>query len=468
MTFNLKPFGALLCATLLAVTCRADADDKTYTHKQVVDDFEVLYQSLIDTHYNPYAYITEAALKNKYLTLKQQLTAQSYPPLAAINVFQQLVASLNNGHTEIDFPAGPYVDYAEAGGTLFPLELVFEKGAAYVRADYSDNPKIAIGAELIAINGVPIADILQQIYPLISAERTYFKNAKLEVYTFPRYYWYAFGRQDNFTVSVRTENGLQSHQLTAIPVIDGFEAKKDEILRAQQELTFYPRAAYLNPGHFSGKLAQYQQFVDQAFQQINAAQVDNLIIDLRNNSGGDDAFSDYLVAYLADKPFKWHAEFHLRSSALLKRDTEQKRDLTNPYWRSIMTHEDGARYAFEFEPYTPVPEQQRYTGNVYVLVNRQSHSQASVTAAQIQDHGWGVVVGEETGDYPTLYASQFQYPLPNTGITVKIAKGYIVRVSGSEQQQGVVPDIAINDHLLDNEDEILQGLLQRLNGEGGE
>jgi hypothetical protein len=71
-------------------------------------------------------------------------------------------------------------------------------------------------------------------------------------------------------------------------------------------------------------------------------------------------------------------------------------------------------------------------------------------------------VGEETGDYPTLYASQFQYALPNTGITVKIAKGYIVRVSGSEAEQGVKPDIVIRDHLLDEEDEILHELLTKL------
>lgn len=43
---------------------------------------------------------------------------------------------------------------------------------------------------------------------------------------------------------------------------------------------------------------------------------------------------------------------------------------------------------------------------------------------------------------------------------VKIAKGYIVRVNGSEAVHGVLPDIVVNDHLLDNDDEILQTALQ--------
>ena len=97
------------------------------------------------------------------------------------------------------------------------------------------------------------------------------------------------------------------------------------------------------------------------------------------------------------------------------------------------------------------------------MINRQSHSQSAVAAAQIQDYQWGTIVGEETGDYPSLYASIFQYKLPNTGIPVNISKGYIVRVNGSTKEQGVIPDIFIKDHLLDGQDEILNGLLHRIN-----
>ena len=97
------------------------------------------------------------------------------------------------------------------------------------------------------------------------------------------------------------------------------------------------------------------------------------------------------------------------------------------------------------------------------MVNRQSHSQSAVTAAQIQDYNFGVIVGEETGDYPSLYASIFQYELPNTKIVVNISKGFITRVNGSKKEEGVIPDIIIKDYLLDEEDEILEGVLERIN-----
>lgn len=89
-------------------------------------------------------------------------------------------------------------------------------------------------------------------------------------------------------------------------------------------------------------------------------------------------------------------------------------------------------------------------------------SQSAMTVAQIQDYGFGTIVGEETGDYPSLYASVFNYQLPNTVVSVQVAKGRMVRVSGSTAEQGVIPDIFIRDHLLDEQDEILEGLLKQM------
>jgi C-terminal processing protease CtpA/Prc len=168
------------------------------------------------------------------------------------------------------------------------------------------------------------------------------------------------------------------------------------------------------------------------------------------------------VSYFADEPFKWCSGFTLKTSKFLKAYVRENYDTTEAYWQKVLTHKNGEIYAYEFGDHAPQPEQKRFTGKVYVLINRQSHSQSAVAAAQIQDYGFGTIVGEETGDYPSLYASQFQYELPNTGIPVKVSKGHIIRVNGSTKEQGVIPDIFIKDHLLDEHDEILEELLQRI------
>ena len=69
----------------------------------------------------------------------------------------------------------------------------------------------------------------------------------------------------------------------------------------------------------------------------------------------------------------------------------------------------------------------------------------------------------ETAEFPNLYASIFSYSLPKTGINVDVPKGKIHRINGIDNEKGVIPDIFIKDHLLDEKDEILEGLLRKLN-----
>ncbi|MEH6682051.1 MAG: S41 family peptidase [Sediminicola sp.] len=434
-----------------------------FGQNEILNDLDYLYNSLIDAHYNIYKYINEEDFTKNYNTVKNSIGKDSITLLQATNIFQKVISAAKNGHTEIDFPAASYGAYAYSGGTIFPLETAFENNKSLIRKNFSDDQDIKIGSEIISINGISMNDILAKIYPQVSAERKYFKNAKIEMYSFPRYYWQVFGKQDRFEVEIETKGTVKKHSINAISLIEGYEMKRSEVLDAQMKLKFYEKSAYLNPGNFSGDELKYQRFIDSAFVEIRSNESINLIIDLRNNAGGHDSFSDYLVSYFTHKPFKWNSEFTLKTSQFLKEHTIKNSDTTEIYFRELLKHDNGEIYSYKFEDYQPQPEEKRFDGKIYVLVNRQSHSQSAVTAAQIQDYNLGIIVGEETGDYPSLYASQFQYSLPNTGIPVKVSKGYIVRVNGSTKEEGVIPDIIIKDHLLDEKDEILEGLLKKLN-----
>lgn len=435
---------------------------KMFSQQEVIKDLHFLRESLENAHYNLYAYVTEKAFNKNFYEIKSSISKDSLSILEITSLFQAVISKANNGHTEIPFPAASYGRFAHSGGTLFPLEIAFEEGKALIRKNWSRNESLEIGSEIISINNLTINEVLQKIYPLLSAERRYFKLAKLELTSFPRLYWQAFGEQINFEVEIKKVGKIEKFQLKSIPLIEDYEMKRNELFSEKRELQIIRESAYLKPGNFSGDEQKYRRFIDSSFVEINKKNVPNLIIDLRNNLGGDDSFSDYLVSYIADQPFKWNSEFTLKTSALLKAHVQKNYDTTNPYWQSVLTHEDGSIYPYEFEEHKPQPKEKRYLGEVYVLVNRQSHSQAAVTAAQIQDYKFATIVGEETGDFPSLFASQYSFSLPHTGIDVKISKGFIVRVNGSKKAEGVIPDIYIKDHLLDEHDEILNDLLKQI------
>ncbi|TFV95655.1 peptidase S41 [Algoriphagus kandeliae] len=440
----------------------ASFGQKKFAQQEVLEDLQYLRESLEEAHYNLYAYITEEAFNRNFEAVKSSITQDSLSTLEVTSLFQAVISKANNGHTEIPFPGSAYIDYAYSGGTVFPLELAFENGKALIRKNWSENPELEIGAEITSINNQPFHELLQKIYPFLSAERRYFKLAKLELFSFPRLYWQAFGEQKTFEIEIKKDGNLETYQIPSIRVIEDYEMNRNEIFSGERELQFVHQSAYLKPGNFGGDEQEYRSFIDSSFVEIKKKNVPNLIIDLRNNLGGDDSFSDYLVSYIADKPFRWNSEFTLKTSAILKAHVRENYDTTDVYWQNVLTHEDGSIYPYEFPEKDPQPAEKRYSGEVYVLVNRQSHSQSAVTAAQIQDYGFATIVGEETGDFPSLYASQYSYALPNTGIEVKISKGYIVRVNGSKKAEGVIPDIYIKDHLLDEDDEILDGLIKHI------
>lgn len=428
----------------------------------VLEDLAFLRQSLEEAHFDLYAYTPKSEFDANYENIKKEINKDSFSLLEAISIFQKVISKAKNGHTEIGFPGKPYGVYANTGGTLFPLEIAFEDGKSLIRKNWSNNDSIKIGAEILNINSVSMTNILSEIYPLISAERRYFKNAKLELYSFPRYYWQVYGKEDSFNVEVKSDGVAKTYVVDAVDLIEGYEMKRSELINSERKLKFIGTSAYLNPGGFGGDEATYQKFIDSAFIKIKERKSTNLIVDLRNNPGGDDSFSNYLVSYFADKPFKWNSSFKLKTSEFLKEHTRKNYDTTSVFWQSVLNHKNGEVYDYEFEEYNPQPKTKRFSGSVFVLVNRQSYSQATVTAAQIQDYGFGTIVGEETGEYPSLYASIFQFKLPKTQIPVNVSKGKIVRVDGSIKEEGVIPDIFIRDHLLDEKDELLRGLLKRI------
>lgn len=440
---------------LLLFTTSVWAQEQYITKAELLSDIDYATSALEESHFNLYAYSSKVDFQNNVTNIEGEINSDSISMFEAHRYLQRIVAGANNAHTRIEFPASFYFNYAENGGTVFPLELAFEAGKVYVRKNLSKTD-IAVGSEITKIDNRPISEILQGIYPLISGEDLAMKNAQLEALSFPRYYWWAYGSKKEFEVTI---NG-QSITLQSITAMEDFEYTREDFMFNEPLFKYYDKTAYLRPGGFGGDQKYYESFIDSSFADIKKSSTQRLILDLRNNPGGDDSFSNYLVSYIADRPFKWNAKFELKNSSFLKEHVRKHMDTTSVYWQTILEKGDEEVFEYQFEDYEPQAEHKRFKGEVIVLVNRQSYSQSTVTAAQLQDYGWALIVGEETAEYANLFASLFSFKTPNSEIEIKVAKGYMERLSGDKSPKGVQPDILIKDHLLDEEDEILNRTLE--------
>ena len=209
--------------------------------------------------------------------------------------------------------------------------------------------------------------------------------------------------------------------------------------------------AYLRPGPFyaAGEdetLETFEAFVDGAFREFIAADAQDLVIDLRDNPGGDNSFSDPMIAWFADEPFRFASRFEVKASTrtrivLGELAAKWPDGVSARMLEKMEKHKDGETFEFDIPKVTP--REPGFSGRIWALVNRHTYSNGTTVAAIIQDYGFGTVLGEETADLPTSYASSAQLTLPETGIAVTYPKAYFVRPSGDETPRGVVPDHGI-------------------------
>jgi C-terminal processing protease CtpA/Prc len=215
----------------------------------------------------------------------------------------------------------------------------------------------------------------------------------------------------------------------------------------------------------------FDTFIDGAFESFIAADADTLLIDLRDNPGGDNTFSDYMIAWFADRPFGFASAFRIRVSdeAVASNAARLATAGQNSVSRQLAGVYAAAAIGDVIEFPIPVVAPRRgarFEGRVFVLVNRRSFSNSVLTAAIVQDYQFGRVLGEPTSDLATTYGALERFTLPNSGLSVGFPKAYIVRPSGDARIQGMTPDIAITTPIIQTADDpVLQQALRIIDAE---
>jgi hypothetical protein len=419
-------------------------------------DLEFLYRSLRSAHYDLYAYRSAAEYDEQFRRISARL-AGPMSRLELVRELQPFVAYGRVGHARIEFPIAEYVRAAQEGGTVLPFDVRVDGDRVLVTHSYLDGSRIRPGVELIALDERPVQEIVADVSRYVSGERAYMVHAQLERF-FPRWLWVARGSIGRLTVSARSADGDAFVETVAgLPIgqVEPLKSAWTETLATREVRLLDERTAYLRPGPFYNVDAgdpmdvdAFRQFVDEAFRKIRSARSQRLIVDVRDNPGGDNSFSDLLVAWFASRPFRFSDRFSIKVSPEIRRQYHERsgassdeNDIIAQMYRAMKGKRDGEVFRFEL-PKVP-PRRERFEGRVFLLVNRHSYSNAASLAGMLQDYRFAKIVGEETADLPTSYASSAQFSLPGSGLVVTYPKGYFVRPSGDETLRGVIPDISI-------------------------
>lgn len=462
-----------------AVAEPVSAPPRRFTPAELRADFTAMYKGLQSAAYDLYAFTPKAELDRAYRDTLARLNKPMTMLKAQIR-FEEFASLVHMGHARVAFPYAVWGQYLKEGGKAFPFTIRVVEGKTTIALNQSGLEAIARGDEILEMNGAKMPDWLNRGERHVSAETPYMAHSLME-YDFPMYLWVELGEVAGFDLVLRKADGktlkVRAPARTATEM-KVFAAAQPPALALDQPMReakiLASNIGYLRPGPFFNAEAKtgaeqwdvsgFRTFIDGAFAKFKAGQVDRLIIDLRGNPGGDNLFSDVMIAWFADKPFRFFSQFKVRVSPesikanadRLQNDAAAAGPVSRQYAEMYAKAKPGAVIDFEM-PLVEPRQDDRYRGKVFLLIDRQSYSNTVAVAALVHDYKFGKVLGEETSDMATTYGAMEQFKLPKTGIMVGYPKARIVRPNGDLRARGVTPDLAIRIPLVETPaDEVLQ------------
>lgn len=173
-------------------------------------------------------------------------------------------------------------------------------------------------------------------------------------------------------------------------------------------------------------------------KQLNADSCKNLIIDLRNNSGGDEGVCAKLFSFFAQKPFLTQEYYQVNKRNnfnFFRYCTNYNEEVSDLFMEYESVSSKNGYFAFNQDTIYPDADV-HFSGNLYVITNESSLSAATDFAGLVHKYQRGVLVGRETGNtYHQMNALKFaNLLLPHSQIEISIP---LVKVVFDTQERGI-------------------------------
>ena len=217
-------------------------------------------------------------------------------------------------------------------------------------------------------------------------------------------------------------------------------------------------AQYYNP-----KNPIFAEFIEELVDSLNKNRIENLVIDLRYNSGGNLLLGKQLMYFLTDKKnLKDFTELAYTSKIYKSyfpseyKRLESENSSMLPHHQLIPLNRNGEVFDEISDPnsiYHIRPGRPIFKGNIYVLANYGTGSAAALLTTLFQDNNVATVIGTSVGNNPTGLTTLTPMKLPKTKASVSISSSYSIRPIPSK---GIyqVPQYEINYSIND----MLQGI----------
>ncbi|KAB1228713.1 S41 family peptidase [Chryseobacterium viscerum] len=338
---------------------------------------------------------------------------------------------------------------------------------------------LPLGAEILSVNGVPAKEMISRFskyyfsdgYSMPYKETAGFERGMLDKF------YIEFGTHKDYIISYQWNGNVKEVSLPGIS-LENFKKLQD----SRHSLTFDKKLlsekySFTKEGDGIYRLSlrgfdfatgkedpaykKFSVFLDQMMDTLEREKINNLIIDLRGNTGGTGALYEKVFSYLTERPFRdshyAYTNFNevpmeeklIITSLFLSNGVQDKHGL-NAYLKQLYPKDVQGKYYWADDKNSLImPNDRTFKGQLYLLVDQRVASAASHLASLIKSYTNAVVIGKETvgGYYEHNGHLPLVYQLPNTGIQTGFSIVHVIQdaqnLPDQKRGQGIIPHIKI-------------------------
>ncbi len=404
------------------------------TREQAKFDIDALVYALTQIHIDIFS---ECRQEDFFRAVNKAV--ESLPDsVSSVDLYRCLapvVAMIGDGHTNLGFPFKSVFTKDLKRLPVF-FEVLTDRSVVCTACIDSLIPS---GAKILGVNGIKTDALLDTMLLFVSGERPHFKLSRVDgVFSALLQILYP---ADSYTVEYLPQ-GMKKPLVHTFPA-----ATYDEIMSriplkdSQKRSSAYSftvdsinNVAVMDFRSFSNP-SMMKHFADSMFTTLRNKGIGNLIIDLRNNGGGNSIVGDILLRYISPKPFVQMDKVMVKITPLTMK--LQRDGVVMKPFKFVDIKENGYE--------NPLTDKEgHYNGKVYLLTSNHTFSSAAAFSWTFKECGIGKVIGEETGGMNVCYGDILSYRLPVSKLSCSISYKRFWGLHADEKDiHGTIPDIAV-------------------------
>lgn len=440
-------FFSLLNKMALAETMPSSskADEPGYSKliepEKLKEDLDFLFKTIEQVHPNMYAYTS----KEEFEPMRHELYRQIKRPMSQLDFYKLLapvVASLKDGHTFALPFVEQYKEHLARGGQPLPLAFRVDEGELVITDNYGQG-ELPVSSTVLKLAQQDASDFVHGVsrrFPAHGRDRNPGILERAELV--PLILWIEYGPVNSLPIKIRTPAGqVRNHTVCSMPGNE-MQAKIVQKKGNTYRLLKEKETGLIELNDWNDDPGEFDGFLRTTFDQLREDSVRNMVVDLRQNPGGDARRVKALMDYLTDQPYKLFEQRKVKLSA-------QCRFYREEVGRSVYKKRIGSVVALDPPPVQPSKKESPFRGQVFVLIGARSTSASTAFAAAVQYYGIGTLVGDETGDTRRIFGGCFPVILPHSRLRIHVSTECLIMAGGSYDSGPLRPDYVVRQNAAD-------------------